>query len=402
MANNRYTLLIDGNYFLFRTLFVNPSSRSGELLADENSIAVFVRKLATDLTYQIRLFDGLIGNIVWAQDSKSWRKPFHPELDYKGSRKKNNKVNWDNFQKASESFTKILAEYGVSISKAAGAEGDDLVWAWSERLINDGTSSIIFSGDRDLMQLIQRSGDNHILFYSPTHKNLSVPIGFNNWISHKEDDEGVDIFNMSSISENQTKQKLESVIKKKKIDPSELNVEIFKLNKVLTGDAGDNVPPVYTKIVAGKDGKERKYGVSDKKASKICIEYAKKYNDLSISNLLTDDACTYMANTIIKNLNIQDKTQEDIIESIKLNCKLMILSTDLVPSEVLEAMEDDISNNINNKTDLSKFKNMKSLLANSDFVTKDLEMAQSSSFLKDAGDSDMSFITDAKQNQSLF
>ncbi len=402
MANNRYTLLIDGNYFLFRTLFVNPSSRSGELLADENSIAVFVRKLATDLTYQIRLFDGLIGNIVWAQDSKSWRKPFHPELDYKGSRKKSNKVNWDNFQKASESFTKVLSQYGVSISKAEGAEGDDLVWAWSEKLINNGTSSIIFSGDRDLMQLIQRSGDNHILFYSPTHKNLSVPIGFNNWISHKEDDNNVDIFNMSSISENQSKQKLESVIKKKKLDPSELDVEIFKLNKVLTGDAGDNVPPVYTKIIAGKDGKERKYGVSDKKASKIVEEYSKKYSDLSISNLLTEDACTYMANTIIKNLNIQDKTQDDIIESIKLNCKLMILSTDLVPSEVLEAMEADITSNINNKTDLSKFKNMKSLLADSDFITKDLEMAHSSSFLKDAGDSDMSFITDAKQNPSLF
>jgi hypothetical protein len=45
----RHTFVIDGNYFLFRTLYVLPrkSKKEGMLATDEDAI-VFMRKLATD------------------------------------------------------------------------------------------------------------------------------------------------------------------------------------------------------------------------------------------------------------------------------------------------------------------------------------------------------------------
>ena len=82
-----YTLIIDGNYFLFRTLHVIGKTGS-EILGTDKDREMYVRKLATDLAYQLRLTDGFVDNVVWTLDSRSWRKDFYPDADYKGTRKK--------------------------------------------------------------------------------------------------------------------------------------------------------------------------------------------------------------------------------------------------------------------------------------------------------------------------
>ena len=135
----RHTFVIDGNYFLFRTLYVIPSrSKKKGLLGTEEDVQAFVKKLATDFAYQIRLFEGLIDKVVWTVDSRSWRKDFYPEADYKGNRKQDSNINWDNFSKATSDFISILSKQGVIISKIDGAEGDDLMYAWNtESLAND-------------------------------------------------------------------------------------------------------------------------------------------------------------------------------------------------------------------------------------------------------------------------
>ena len=63
--SGRHTFVIDGNYFLFRTLYVLPrKSKKGELLGTDEDAQSFMRKLATDFAYQIRLFEGLIDKVV--------------------------------------------------------------------------------------------------------------------------------------------------------------------------------------------------------------------------------------------------------------------------------------------------------------------------------------------------
>ncbi len=80
--NGRHTLVIDGNYFLFRTLYVLPHrSKSKSLLESNEEVQSFMSKLATDFSYQVRLFEGLIDKIVWTVDSRSWRKDFSLDFD---------------------------------------------------------------------------------------------------------------------------------------------------------------------------------------------------------------------------------------------------------------------------------------------------------------------------------
>ena len=96
----RHTFVIDGNYFLFRTLYVIPSrSKKAGLLGTDEDVQTFVKKLATDFAYQIRLFEGLIDKVVWTVDSRSWRKDFYPEAEYKVTVNKMTLLTGRTFQK---------------------------------------------------------------------------------------------------------------------------------------------------------------------------------------------------------------------------------------------------------------------------------------------------------------
>ena len=111
----RHTFVIDGNYFLFRTLY----------------------------------------------DSRSWRKDFFPEAEYKGNRKQDSNINWANFSKTTEEFIQLLSKQGVIVSKVGGAEGDDLMYAWNTESLANDKSVIMFTGDRDLVQLVNKSQNNN-------------------------------------------------------------------------------------------------------------------------------------------------------------------------------------------------------------------------------------------------
>ena len=247
----RHTFVIDGNYFLFRTLYVLPrKSKKSEMLGTEDEVQTFMRKLATDFAYQIRLFEGLIDKVVWTVDSRSWRKDFFPEAEYKGNRKQDSSINWANFSKTTEEFIQLLSKQGVIISKTGGAEGDDLMYAWNTESLANDKSVIMFTGDRDLVQLVNKSQNNntHTILFSPAHKKLYTYQGFSEWLDSDEETETTDIFDMMKISstpEAQSKKLLKNVLSKKKVNVVEVDPEEFRFRKVLTGDSGDNVPPAY-------------------------------------------------------------------------------------------------------------------------------------------------------------
>ena len=73
----RHTFVIDGNYFLFRTLYVLPrKSKKAEMLGTEEDTKVFMRKLATDFAYQIR-FPGTNRSIGKTLSVLAWNlQPF--------------------------------------------------------------------------------------------------------------------------------------------------------------------------------------------------------------------------------------------------------------------------------------------------------------------------------------
>ena len=102
-------LIFDGNYLFYKTLFIFSGYSSGKrLLEDEKDQAMFMRKIATDMSHAIRSF-GNPDRIVFTIDSRSWRKDIEIEDGaYKGTRTKDEStVDWD-------TFYKLMNEYGVN------------------------------------------------------------------------------------------------------------------------------------------------------------------------------------------------------------------------------------------------------------------------------------------------
>jgi len=404
--NGRHTLVIDGNYFLFRTLYVLPKPK-GDILGTKKDMQVYMRKLATDLSYQIRLFEGLIDNVVWTIDSRSWRKDFYPEAEYKGNRKPDKSINWDNFSKVTDEFKDILIRKGVIISKVDGAEGDDLMYAWNAECLSHEKSVIMFTGDRDLIQLVNKNQSNgsHTILFSPVHKKLYTYQGFTEWLNTVDDDGGNDIFDVlksSNSVENRVRKLLSQFIQNKKVDIMEIDTKEFSFRKVLTGDSGDNVPPAYWHTRTANDGKSRTYGVSEAKAQAIVDEFKQKHGDLSILYLFNDDYLQDLRNILVKVMKAKYMSPETILTNIKNNVNLMILNSKTIPESILDEMFKTIEIKMKQESsDLKGLTTMQKLLENTEYAKASIDM--SAKILDDDSDSDdFSFIKDRKQKGKIF
>ena len=180
MKVGKHTLLIDGNYFVFSRLFVLPKPKQGKLLADDKQRAQFMRKLSIDFASEMRKLKMFVDDVVLAVDSKSWRKDLFPASDYKGTRKQNQTVDWPSVYAVYEEFQKIVASKGVTVHQIQGAEADDVIFGWSVALNARGKSCIVWTGDRDLIQLVNYSttNDAHTVWYYNTKKTLYAYKGF--------------------------------------------------------------------------------------------------------------------------------------------------------------------------------------------------------------------------------
>ena len=406
----RHTFVIDGNYFLFRTLYVLPrKSKKAEMLGTDEDAIVFMRKLATDFAYQIRLFDGLIDKVVWTIDSRSWRKDFYPDAEYKGNRKQDTSINWKNFSKVTEEFTQLLIKQGVIYSKIDGAEGDDLMYAWNTESLANDKSVIMFTGDRDLVQLVNRSKTNstHTILFSPAHKKMYTYQGFSEWLTTEEEVTSKDIFDVLKVSsspEAQSKKLLSSIISNKKVLVIEVDPEEFRFRKVLTGDSGDNVPPAYWHTLT-KNGKTRKYGVSEGKATAIIDEFKEKHGILSHMYLYEDGYITDLANILIRHMKAKHMSREQIIINLKSNVNLMVLSSHTIPEGILDEMFKSVESQINiNELVLPNVSTMKKIVEGTKYDGDDNSAFKASFFKGDDSDdnTDMSFITNKKTKGKIF
>jgi 5'-3' exonuclease len=396
MTKDKFTLVIDGNYFFFRTLYVLPGM-SSQKLKTEKEVGIYVRKLATDFASEIRKFYPIVDKIVMTIDSKSWRKDFYPESDYKGNRKADDSINWDNFKKATDAFRNSLEQHGVIIQKVDGAEGDDLIYGWSTASNIEGKSVIIFTGDKDLIQLVSsnESTDALTLFYSGTHKRLCVPEGFWQWIEDKKE---IDLFDMSSVSSNKIKVDLYNLIQDNKLVVDEIDSGTFLFKKVLMGDAGDNVKPIYWYSSKGNSGKARTYGVSEKKADKVIENFVSKHGRFEKSYLFNETYQREICNIVVKELAANKMPYETILQNLKNNANLVSLTSDAIPESIHNVMLEEISHTIESRTDFTNLKNMDNLLKDTAYSKN--TVSTHSIFSDDSEDEDFSFIKKDKKTGS--
>lgn len=381
----RYTMVVDGHNFMFKTLCILPVGKKGMWLETKKDCDMFSSKLMQNFVAGVRDFKNIVGNIVFTVDSASWRKGLG-KYDYKAGRHTEDKINWENFKNCSNKFCKEISEMGVTISKANGAEADDLIFYWASKLASEGVPVVINSSDKDMLQLVRdnQATNCECLQYSTVTKKLYVPEGF---VGKREAamPQSIDDFFTTGRNTDAVERygQLIDLAKKKKLEFVETNADRELVVKILTGDKSDNIPSVYT---VEKNG--RTYGITELKAGNILAKFREKTGGDFGSELLLESQAVEMLGKCVAETVKADCDPKEITQSISDNTKYIFLSYSTIPEYVVENMRGCV--NISEQK--GRRINMDLILSKN---TAPVEMNIGA--LKGADDNDLSFIKDKKK-----
>lgn len=324
MTKSKLTLIVDGNWLLMSRLAVMNGRypNMNELLRELKLLMV----RSTNLV--LKTFP-MIDNIIFVADGGSWRNNIeeipvflkNEGIEYKGNRTHSLDIDWDAVFTDYEQFLELLSKNNINVCRERGIEGDDWCCWWSEYLNNEGTNVIIWSKDKDLTQLVKT--DNNGCFTVCWNKENGVTC------FKKDEDEFNFLFN-NAFSEND---KIFRSICSKSIDIIYINPNSVVVDKIIRGDAGDNILPIVIKKPQSSTS-TRMYRVTPKD-----IDYS-----LDVFN--EDDVRLYINNLCesksYKN-RLYDRTVDEIIEHFIYNRKLVVLNTKNYPANVLEILSNYIT-----------------------------------------------------------
>jgi 5'-3' exonuclease len=273
------TLLVDGNNLLkigFHGVkdYFNKGEHIGGLWHFLNTLRRFIDE--ENFSKVVVFWDG--------ETSTSQRRLIYPK--YKLNRKApENELKEESFNKQKHRVKEYLEEMFVRQVEFPNSEADDLIAYYCQ--ISKGEDKTIFSGDRDLTQLISED----VTIYSPNTKKY-----------YKNGDN----------------------IKLHDIEIPHYNVKTFK---ILSGDKSDNIDGIYY--------------LGEKTFVKLFPELLEK--EISFTDILTrgeELLKEQKDNTVLKNL-LTGKTKEGIYgdEFFEINKKIVDLSEPLISDEGKELVE---------------------------------------------------------------
>jgi hypothetical protein len=356
-------------------LFVLPRPKSGALLGDDASKGQFIRKLAIDFASEVRKMTPFINQIVFAVDSKSWRKDLFPEAQYKGTRTQDSSVDWSAVYEVYDEFKLILAKKGVIVNQVKGAEADDILFAWSTYLNTQGKNCIIWTGDRDMIQLVDysKATDGYSLWYYNTKRKLIAFEGFNDIFSDTTELEISNddlLFNMDSPSHQSDRIKNEMIdwMKKNSIEVEEINCDRFVFQKILMGDKSDNIKSVVTYQKPMKNGKDRTFSITDKQAEVILEQYIKEEGEFVIDHMFNKTQVDKIVNLIYR--IIGHDTQVNILNRFNQNLDLMLLHYNTIPEPIQQEITKVIDRDKETEPAIMVLSQMEKILEGSSWLKK--------------------------------
>lgn len=378
----KYAMIVDGHNFMFKTLCVLPLSKRGLWLDGKKDRKMFSLKLMQNFLSSLRDFKNIVNNVIFTLDSSSWRKSIG-EVEYKGTRHMEEKINWEGFRDCVNGFCKEITKYNVIVSKVKQAEADDLIFYWASRLNIEEIPVIINSSDKDMLQLVRNNdGTNcECLLYSTTTKKLYTPFGY---METNTKEKTIDDFLMPGGSLNiyERYDAINDLIKKKKFELEEVDANKELFCKILSGDKSDNIPSVYTVTKNNKT-----YGITELKAGQITNMFLEKTGTALTPELLYVDSALNTLCECIQKVMKTDTNIEELLQNLKRNIKYIHLSKNNIPKEVVSDMMKSV--------DAIGYKdnklNMNGLLSTQ---TKTIDM--SIGVLKDVESEDFSFIKNKK------
>lgn len=390
----RFTLIIDGHNFFFRSLWSCFRQGRSKVLTTQKDMDSYEKKLMVDFCSTVKSVSSIITDIVFVRDSHSWRKDLLLQQEYKGNRKKiQDNIDKTGFVSATNNFVETLKSVGVKVSQAERSEGDDLIYAWSEKLFNEGKSSLILSTDRDLNQLVKCVNDVHIVQYSPMSDKLFVSDGTEHMISelmNRPVPTQENLFNevfAISIENDPFERFLENV------SVETVDSEKVRFSKIVGGDVSDNIYSVYYKP---GNGTTRGRGIGPKTVEKIYDEFRKRLGcDFDYHIYGQEDSMKLLCNVIYDVVKINDEefTRRMLFENIKTNVSLVSLTDETIPADVMESMDANILNESSKSPVILSRITKDGLFSKSRFKDYKLSIQVKSNVLKNVDDDgDMSFI----------
>jgi hypothetical protein len=328
----KLNLIIDASGLFYRSLFtVGNFGSKGKLLGTATSQGVFMRKLATDISAFIKSVDDL-SRVIITVDSSSWRKDvFIEEGPYKGTRTKDDSVDWEAFFNLCETLLECLKRRGYHISKVPKAEADDLLYLWSRKLNAAGECVILGTGDKDMFQTAQVCDNGAwTIVLDPVNGRRKITINkeINNLLNIEKNPEDYNIFEGDA--------KDESDILKKMVARETVNiidVNSVSIRKVITGDNGDAVPSVITWV---KKNPESPLGrITEGQYDKAIVGYEHlTWRDLRDGNVPEGFFDAF------RKFTKQETSTEVIKERLKRNVILTVLNEETIPESIQETFKE--------------------------------------------------------------
>jgi 5'-3' exonuclease len=333
------TVLIDGNYIFHKTFGVFSgfgSKNPGDVLSSEAERNMFIRKVITDLCYSLNQIPD-INRIVFCKDSRSWRKDYKITRSvYKESRVKGEGVDWGSFFKLMDEFGDYLEENGFIYSSYKGAEGDDLIWAWSDYLRDSEDCVIVISGDKDMHQLVEYNGKRWTGIWNSNSKNNKLIVS-QDWSINKVEEPTIFDVTPDSGSNGDKLDKLISSCVVEKIDVKEY---VFK--KILMGDKKDDVPGVFP--YKTKNG--RNSNIAEGKAQKIWDIYVDtEFAKFSLEEIWdNEDFLGWVSGLSLRLISQTDnkENREQFKKFYEENARLVWLNSKSLPHNIVEGLRSHV------------------------------------------------------------
>jgi 5'-3' exonuclease len=236
-----------------------------------------------------------------------------------------------------QEFAGILKEFGCIISEINGCEGDDLMYYWANKLYEDGEDVVIITGDGDINQLTKHNDNNFIVVYNikSTDRKIVASPGFDEFLA----DDSVSLFDSFSYMGN-NKDVIKTIIDANKlsiVDPKDV---LF--DKILMGDAGDNVPPILSWQETQKSGRIINRSITTAKLERVKELLEMRGIELDVTKM---EEHAKVISQQIKIIYDKEITEEMTANRIKRNTKLVYLSDETIPIEYRNLFEKHYSEN---------------------------------------------------------
>jgi len=314
-------LLIDGNYLLSKMVF---TLHKNNLL-----FGALHKSLETAVNNYRKWYP--FANIYLVSDSKekSWRKKIN--TNYKANRKKDTDIDWDFVYSTYTDFKSYIKTKGVKVLEAPQIEGDDWISFLIEKSNFQERSTITITNDHDIKQLVRFNlTPNFINIISnemQSRQKLFLPRNYQMFLNSLKQSDSNDIFDLNDNTE--FLRMVSTFIERCEI--LEVNPMEVLIIKLISGDISDNISSAWSQV---KNGKKR--GIAERGAKSIFDEYLIHFGEPNIDD---PDLTENIADLICEKKKLSKSSISDIKINIEHNMRLMLLSTDCMPKEIVFRMQ---------------------------------------------------------------